>query len=130
MKQELFIKLLEQYAELRYNREAVKSGEQTARTPSEIIQRQGEQLEISSGDNPTWNIRIKLLKPIIKTCDDCGVEVEDRRVSTTLHSFPKRHWRKNCHGCRRTQDPDTKEFSISTPQAQAYFTAYLKNRNK
>lgn len=130
MKQELFIQLLEQYAELKFNREAVSSGEQTARTPVEIIERQGEQFEVSTKNNPTWNVKIKQLKPIVKSCDDCGLEVKDRRVSATLHSFPQTHWRKNCHSCRQTQDPVTKQFTISTPSAQAYFTAYLKNRDK
>ena len=130
MKQELFIKLLEQYAELKVERVAIASGEQTSRLGVEVIERQGQQFELSATHNPTLNVKIKQLKPIIKSCEDCGKQCQNRVVSKNLYTFPRKHWRSHCNNCQRVFNPETQQYDLTFNQAQAYFTAYLKNRDK
>ena len=130
MKQELFIQLLEQYAELKVERVAIASGEQTSRLGVEVIERQGQQFELSATHNPTLNVKIKQLKPIIKSCEDCGKECQDRVVTKNLYSFPHKHWRRYCNGCQRVFNPETQQYDLTVNKAQPFFTAYLKQQDK
>ena len=130
MKQEDYIQILEQYAEIKFNKAATTSGEVISRIVGDVIEREGQKIAISHTNNPTWHIGIKKLKPIVKACEDCGKMVKDRKVFINVYAYPQPHRRKNCHSCKKTQDPITKEFTISTVTAQVYFTAYLNKRDK
>ena len=130
MKQEDYIQLLEQYAEIKFNKASTISGEISSRVGDEVIEREGRKIAISNKSNPTWTIAVKRLKPIVKPCEDCGVVVKDRRVHTSLYAYPRPHWRSNCVQCRKTQDPITKQFTLPTVGAQVYFTAYLNKLDK
>ncbi|CAB5225733.1 hypothetical protein UFOVP758_10 [uncultured Caudovirales phage] len=130
MKQEEFIERLSQIAELTAFRPPTTASQPRSKEDLLVIERQGEQLEIDPKHNPTWAVIVKKFKPVVRACEDCGNMVKDRRVQTTLYSYPKPHWRSNCVQCRKTQDPETKQFDIPTQSAQPFFTAYLNKRDK
>jgi hypothetical protein len=130
MDQKEFIHRLSEIAEVKIDKQPVSSGAQTNRLEPIQLERQGKIVEITSKENPTWGVVVKRLKPIVKPCEDCGEVVKDRRVQSTMYSYPKAHWRKNCVQCRKTQDPETKQFTIPTQSAQLYFTAFLKKQDK
>lgn len=130
MDQKEFIDRLTQVAEITVVKPPVTSGQTQNKDDLLVIERQGELLEINPKNNPTWGVIIKKFKPIVKPCEDCGLIVKDRRIQMTMYSYPKPHWRSNCVQCRKTQDPETKKFTVPTQSAQPFFTSYLNKRDK
>ena len=125
-----FIERLSELADIKVTKAPTNSGESIARLEPVFVERNGKVIEILPTNNPTWNIVVKKLKPIIKECEDCGKLVKDRRVNKSMYTFPKSHWRKNCNGCLRTQNPETGKFDIPFTHAAAFFTSFIKKQDK
>jgi hypothetical protein len=91
-----------------------------------------EQLEefIKPKKNYTVPIELIRLKVEPRSCDDCGQTVTDRRVNTRIVSFPEKHWRKTCTHCRKTYNPETKQYDLSNVAVQNFFYAWFKRRDK
>jgi hypothetical protein len=127
MEQNIFIKRLEEFAEIKRVRIAKSGNLREADTACDIF-RNGETHIIDKDNNSTWAWEIKRLKPIVKDCEDCGKECKDRRVNKTLYSFPKKHWRRHCNGCNRVWNPVTRAFDLTPMQSAAHFTAWIKKQ--
>ena len=127
MDNEIFLKKLQELAVIELVRVPRAGGTRESTEPEEIL-RNGEFFSIDLKNNPTLNLRIRQLKTQAQQCSDCDRVVQDRKVHQTVYSFPFPHWRKNCSHCKKTQDPETGEFSVPTTTAQAYFTSILKKK--
>jgi hypothetical protein len=127
MEHNIFIKRLEEFAELKRVKVAKSGNVREADTACDIF-RNGETHIIDKDNNSTWGWEIKRLKPIVKPCEDCGKECQDRRVTKSLYSFPTKHWRRHCNGCNRVQNPETGAFDLMPSQAQAYFLGWIKKK--
>lgn len=129
MDKELFKQRLEQLAQLK---PAPKNRQ--PRNPDQLdvcdVFRNGQTEIIDPKNNSTWALEIKEIKPIIKPCEDCGRECQDRKTTKTLYTYPQRHWRSYCGGCQRTYNPETKEFDLKPNQAGVFFLRYLKQADK
>ena len=80
--------------------------------------------------NYTVPIELLRIKVQPRSCDDCGETVTDRRVNIRVVSFPERHWRKSCTHCRKTYNPETKQYDLSNVAVQNFFAAWCKRRDK
>jgi hypothetical protein len=91
-----------------------------------------EELEefVKPKKNYTVPIELVRLKVQPRSCDDCGETVTDRRVNIRVVSFPERHWRKSCTHCRKTYNPETKQYDLSNVAVQNFFAAWCKRRDK
>jgi len=125
MKQDLFIQRLKELADVKRVKVPRNATTREFDGANDIF-RNGQTFIIDKDNNSTWAYEIKRLKPIIKDCSDCGKECKDRRVTKTLYTFPKRHWRKWCSGCNRVQNPDSGLFDLAPVQAAAYFVKWFK----
>ena len=127
MDQELFLQRLNDLAVLKRIKVAKSANVREADTACDVF-RNGETLIIDKDNNSTWAWEIKRLKPIVKPCEDCGRECQDRIVTKSLYSFPQKHWRQHCNGCNRVQNPNTKEYTLMPMQAQACFITWFKKQ--
>jgi hypothetical protein len=91
-----------------------------------------EELEdfVKPKKNYTVPIELVRLKVQPRSCEDCGETVTDRRVNIRVVSFPERHWRRSCTHCRKTYNPETKEYDLSNVAVQNFFVSWLKRRDK
>lgn len=129
MDHEIFLKRLQELAEIKFVRVPKTGATREAREP-DLIYRGGQEFEISVDHNPTLNLVVKKLKPCIKNCEDCGRKVRDRVVNKALYSFPVKHWRRHCSSCDSVWNPQTGCFDIDFRSAQPFFTSLLRNRDK
>jgi len=127
MEHNTFIQRLSEFAELKKIKVPRTPATREFEGSNEIF-RNGETIVIDKDNNETWAWAIKRLKPIIKPCEDCGLECKDRKVNKTLYVFPQRHWRQHCTGCNRVQEPDTKQYTLTATQAQSYFVKWFKKQ--
>ena len=127
MNNEIFLKQLQELAVLELVSVPRTGGLREADEPEEIL-RNGQLFSIDLKNNPTLNLRVKALKTQPQKCSDCDRVVQDRKIHQTVYAYPFPHWRKNCGHCKKTQDPETGEFSVPTTSAQAYFTNILKKK--
>jgi hypothetical protein len=127
MDNEIFLKQLQELAVVELVSVPRTGGVREANEPEEIL-RNGQIYSIDLKNNPTLNLRVKALKTQPQQCSDCDRVVQDRKLHQTVYAWPFPHWRKNCSVCRKTQDPQTKEFSIPTTTASAYFASILKKK--
>jgi hypothetical protein len=127
MEQNKFIKCLESVAILRRVKAPRDTNTKLQEGANDIF-RNGKTFLLDKDNNSTWAYEIKRLKPIIKPCEDCGVECKDRKVSHALYQFPKRHWRRHCNGCNRVWNPETKQFDLLPMKAQSHFVTFFKKQ--
>ena len=100
--------------------------------PKEIADRL--EFKVVNGDHPR-NASVKLLHEP-RPCEDCGIDVVDRRTETRLQrafipTNPTRtsvplHWASTCKNCKMRKNLDTGKFDIPFHQ----YNAYLKDRKK
>lgn len=127
MDNEIFLKQLQELAELELVGVPRTGGLREADEPEEIL-RNGQLFSIDLKNNPTLNLRVKALKTQPQKCSDCDRTVVGRKVNHSLYSYPKPHWRKNCNICKKTQEPETGEFSVPTNAAQIYFLNLMRKK--
>jgi hypothetical protein len=127
MENNLFIQRLKELADIKRIKPPGSSGIRKGEESNEIF-RNGELRSIGEDHNDTWAYQIKQLKPIVKPCEDCGVECKNRVVNKTLYIFPKRHWRTHCSVCNRVQNPETKQFDLLPMKAQSHFISFFKKK--
>ena len=91
-----------------------------------------EELEdfIKPKKNYTVPIEIVKLKIQPRSCEDCGLEVTDRKVNVRVLQSPKPHWRRSCTHCRRTWNPLTEKFDLNNAGVGNFFVAWLKGSDK
>lgn len=124
MKQEQFIQQLEQLAEIKPVKVPVHGNRREAREACDIF-RNGETVYIDNKNNKTLGYEIKRLKTVKTACEDCGKQVQDRRIWNRIMYTPSRHWRKTCSSCNLTQHPETKQFTVSNNRVLEVFREYL-----
>ena len=129
MEQDKFITRLQELAEITTTK-APQGPKIRKTTEHELVFRQGQQIPIDPKANQTWGVKIKKIIPIIKSCEDCGLRVEDRMVTKKLYTFPHTHWRTNCENCRKTQNPETGVFDVDTDRSQSVFIGYFNRQDK
>jgi len=127
MDNEIFLKQLQELAVVELVSVPRTGGLREANEPEEIL-RNGQIYSIDLKNNPTLNLRVKALKTQAQQCSDCDRIVQNRKIHQTVYSYPFPHWRKNCGHCKKTQDPDTGQFTIPTTSASAYFSGILKKK--
>ena len=127
MKEDLFVQRLQELAEVRKVKAPRDPGARATDGHCDIF-RNGETYLLDKDNNSTWAYEIKRLKPIIKPCEDCGVECKDRKILRSLYTFPKKHWRTHCNGCNRVKNPVTGVFDLLPMQAQNHFVAFFKKQ--
>lgn len=64
-----------------------------------------------------------------KPCEDCGMIVTDRTVTSRKHSIPHHHWRKSCSACKMYFNPKSGKWDISSTQLAQYYR-HLTRKNK
>ena len=127
MEHDKFIQCLESVAILRRVK-APRDTNTNLQEGANDIFRNGETFVLDKDNNSTWAYEIKKLKPIIKPCEDCGVECQNRKVSKSLYVFPQKHWRTWCSGCNRVKNPETGQFDLLPMKAQSHFVAFFKKQ--
>ena len=129
MEQDKFIKHLEQLAVV-VAAKIPRTGARRENPEPKVIFRQGQEVCLDTKTNPTLGVKIKKIIPIIKSCEDCGLKVENRMVTKRLYTFPHNHWRTNCENCRKTRNPETGEFDVDTDRSQSVFIGYFNRQDK
>ena len=91
-----------------------------------------EELEefIKPKKNYTIPIELLRLKVEPRGCDDCGEMVTDRRVNIRVVAFPLKHWRRSCTHCRKTYNPETKQYDLSNVAVQNFFVSWFRRGDK
>jgi hypothetical protein len=93
--------------------------------PKELL----EVVEFKHNTNTTEPPEIsKIIYPLVE-CDDCGEQVQDRRISSRQHLTPYLHWRQQCSICKQFKNPETGEYD-STSQEVTSFYHNLRRTNK
>jgi hypothetical protein len=128
MDPKLFRQRLEELAELKVVKEP-RTADRREAEDADSIWRDGKEYVINPKDNPTLNIAIARIKPMIKACEDCGLMVEDRLVHVKIYDNPYPHWRKNCISCKMTEHPLTGCFDTPSPTASKSISYELKCLN-
>jgi hypothetical protein len=126
MDPELFKKRLEEIAELKQAKVPRAAGRAEATEP-EIIKRGDQTFSIDLKDNPTIAWTIKKLKPHVAVCEDCRQVVENRLVEIKHYDLPNGHWRKNCKGCNKSQNPYSGKFDVDNKKIFHVYCCYLKD---
>jgi hypothetical protein len=99
----------------------------------QFIQRLKEVAVIKPFNNKNLRegFEVREIKHKPKTCEDCGKVTKDRRIWNRICITPvEPHWRKTCSSCNLTQNPVTKEYSVSNATVGSVFREFLSNRNK
>jgi hypothetical protein len=126
MKQEEFIQRLEQFAEIKPVKMPIHGNARKASEACDIF-RNGETFFIDNKNNKTLGYEIKRLKTVKTACEDCGKQVQDRRIWNRVMFTPQRHWRKTCSACNLNQHPVTKKWTVSNNTVLQVYKDFLAN---
>lgn len=129
MEQDKFIAKLQELADLAVAK-IPRTGSRRESEEPNVVFRQGQELALDTKNNPTLNVKIKRLKPMVKPCEDCGLKVDNRVVSKKLYTFPKNHWRTQCENCRRVRNPESGQFDVEADRSQPVFISYFNKQDK
>lgn len=124
MDPKLFRQRLEQLAKLKVIKEPRTAGRREAED-ADSIWRNGEEFLIDPKDNPTLGCAIDCIHPKTEACEDCGNIVTDRVVYIKVCDFPKPHWRESCQACKKTRNPVTGEFDLTSVEASNTYRILL-----
>lgn len=91
-----------------------------------------EELEEFVTPKKNYTIPIELLRVKVqpRACEDCGETVIDRRLNIRVVAFPERHWRRSCTHCRKTYNPETKQYDLSNVAVQNFFVSWFRKGDK
>lgn len=95
----------------------------------QLVEFEGEMIEIERLFNPTLGIRLVRLKPRMQACElNCG-KIVDRQVMHQLYyQTPEPHWRTKCATCGNYQHPDGGIIDASGTTVANKFSQYFRDR--
>jgi len=122
-----YLRRLKELAEVDWVKAPTTSNIKDPDEPDRIF-RQGLEFELSKDHNPTRTLAITEIKNSIKACEDCGIQVSNRRVEMKLNTSPAKFWKVRCVNCNLCQNPDTGEFNLTASQLRKYYFTAEANR--
>lgn len=73
---------------------------------------------------------LKRIRPVPTPCEDCGLTVEDRRVTMSVRQTPVPHTRTVCSICQRYKNPNTGNYDLERAQIDAIYYAKKAKKHK